>query len=97
VRVQLLMSGQPCLLPRHRERLEQSAKRLGFMPIHAASIIAIAERSVQRGGLDRHASEEIASIPGPGAGTPSALGMWLWLTVALLVVAAGVIVLARWG
>lgn len=96
VRVQLLMTGQPCLLPAYRERLLESATRLGFMPIHAASIIAIAERSVQAGGLDHAASSEIAEIPGPTT-RPERLGVALRVVITGLILVAFAIVLLRWA
>lgn len=81
-----------------RERLTAWAGTVGIAPIHAAAIIAIAERATARGGLDATAAEEIAALPRPDdVRSHDRTGRWLGVSIVLLMVIAGALALARFG
>ncbi len=79
-----------------RGRLTEWAARRGILPIHAASIIAIAEGAARHGGLSGADAEAIARLPAPGdPRAPDRLGRTLRLVIGVQVVVAAVLLAAR--
>lgn len=75
----------------------QSASRIGFPPIHAAAILAIAEQASLRGGLDHNAAQQLAAIPAPTRPRQRNVACYLNITVALLVCVAAAIAVLRFA
>jgi hypothetical protein len=97
-RVSLAADASAQAAAHDRERLTAWAGTVGIAPIHAAAIIAIAERAAARGGLDATAAEEIAALPGPHAvRSHDRTGRWLGISIAVLMMIAGALALARFG
>lgn len=79
-----------------RRSLTAWAASRGVLPIHAASIIAIAERAASRGGLDATDAAAIARMPAPCVPrAPDRLGRALRLVIGVQVVVAAVLLAAR--
>jgi hypothetical protein len=64
-RASLAATGAAQIHPRSRDRLADWANEQGIAPIHAASIIDIAEQAARRGGLDASDADRIARLPAP--------------------------------
>lgn len=94
-RAAMLANPRTGLSAECRARLLGSATARGFPPIHAETIVGIAERAAARGGLDHTAAHELAEIP--AAVPPRPANRWpvlIAVNLALLAVVA-VLVLER--
>lgn len=94
-RAVVLASPHSGLASEQRERLKEGSARAGFVPIHAAAVLAIAEQAAQRGGLDATAAYQLALIPKPVAPTPRNHWPTLIGINTVLLIIAGTLLLMR--
>lgn len=73
------------------------AAGFGMAPIHARSVVSIAERAVARGGLDAQALLELSVLPEPMVRASPRAAVVCWIAIPLLSAVAGYMLWLRFG